>query len=125
MTIFKSLISASILAVLFVSCGDGDSKEKVIADSKSMMSEMTVILKTITDKASAEAAKPKLVELINKGKDLEVRIQTLNLDKKAINAEIGQDQETIQLMKGFVEELSRIKQIEDAYKVLESTMVKF
>ena len=57
----KLTIAALMLSLMpLVGCGPSDPHEKAIVEMMECMEEMTEILAGVTDKASAEAAKPKL-----------------------------------------------------------------
>ena len=121
MTVFKSIITACLMAMLFASCA-GDSKEKIMADSKSMIKEMTEIFKSIKDKSTAEAAKPKLEALAKKGKEMEVRLKALNLDKKSMDEETKKDPEMKKLTGELMEAMGVLLANEEVQSVLQETM---
>ncbi len=59
----KSLLALSCLVGLScIGCGS-DSGDAVMQDTFSTMKDMTAVLKTVTDEASAKAAVPKLKSL--------------------------------------------------------------
>jgi len=112
-------MAACLMALLFTSCG-GDSKEKVLADSKDMMKEMIEIFNSITDKASAEAAKPKLEALKKKGEEMKKRLEALNLDKKALDEEAKNDPEMQKLAKDFGAAMMKVAMNKEAQEVLKT-----
>jgi len=61
----KKLTMVALLVSLtpLVGCGPSDPHERVTEDLMDGMEEITGVLATVTDKASAEAAKPKLEAL--------------------------------------------------------------
>ena len=132
MTIFKSILVASVMTVFFVSCAEevskdkkpavdkkviSDSKEKVLADAKQIMKDMTAVFKKIQDVESAKSATPKLVELTKMNLNLDQRLIALNLDKAAIGKETKGDEELVKIKKEFEQELKRKDAMDDVRKV--------
>ena len=123
MTVFKSVMAACLMAVLFASCG-GDSKEKLLSDSKSMMKEMLEIVKSMKDEASVKSAEPKFAALVKKGKDMDARIKALNLDKKALDEEAKKDGEFQELKKELETALKEVSKVKGAAELFMKSMTE-
>ncbi|MCM8541202.1 MAG: hypothetical protein NE328_13080 [Lentisphaeraceae bacterium] len=123
MTIFKSIIAACVMAVLFVSCG-ADSKEKIIADAEVGMEEMVNLLEGIKDKATAEAAKPKLEALAERMNKLKDRADALKIPKADLDKEMQASEKIKGLMGKLMGSMMRIGMNKEISGVLEDTMKK-
>jgi len=73
---FVSTAAFCLLASALVSCGK-DSHESLAKEGFDLTDEMVKTLEGVTDRASAEAAKPKLEKLVAKHKDLQKRMEAL------------------------------------------------
>ena len=124
MTVFKSLISACLMAVLFASCG-ADSKEKVTEDALSAMEEMVTILEGVKDKATAETAKPKLEALAKKVEGLKDRQKALNISDDDMKKEMEKHKERMgKLMGKMMATMMKIGTNKEINEVLGETMSK-
>ncbi len=85
--------AAAFASLLFLStttsCG-GDTHESLGDETVALMKEALTILEGITDKASAEAAKPRLEALGAKGDDLEKRMSALGTPDAATQERMRQ-----------------------------------
>jgi len=80
----KLTIAALMLSLLpLAGCGTSDPYEQVTEDSLACMEEMVDVLATVKDKASAEAAKPKLEAVGERMKEIEKRMEELGKPDKA------------------------------------------
>ncbi len=68
--------------------GCSDSREKVTEDGLDLMEEMVGVLEGVTDKESAEEAKPKLEELNKEGEELKARAEKLGDPSKEEEKEL-------------------------------------
>jgi FKBP-type peptidyl-prolyl cis-trans isomerase len=75
------LCGVALTLVVFVHAADEDTADKVMKDQIALVGEMCDILETITDKTSAEKAKPKLEDLAKKSKEIEKRAKKLKLEE--------------------------------------------
>jgi hypothetical protein len=91
MQTIKITLMACLTALFLASCG-ADSKEKVMDDAFSGMEEMVTILEGVSDKASAEKAKPKLEALATKMKKIDGRLEALGLKKEDLQKEMESDE---------------------------------
>jgi hypothetical protein len=118
-------IAAMLLSLtLMIGCGPSDPHERVIEDAIDCWEKTIEILVTVTDKASAEAAKPKL-------EAIEKRIRTLakqedevgKPDEAKRKALAGKYEERVQgvLMK-TVKEMTRVRRIPGCSAVLDRVM---
>ena len=124
MTLFKTIITACFAAFLFASCG-ADTKEKIAQDSFSAMEEMVSILETISDKASAEAAKPKLEALVSKVDGLKARAKALNISDDEMKKEMEKNKEKMgELMGKMMGTMMKIGMNKEVQEVLGDTMNK-
>jgi len=80
---------ALICSTAAICAGCGDSGDRVVQDSFSSMKDMTNVLKTVKDEASAKAATPQLKAIANRMKDIGKRAEALKLTKEQQEA-LGQ-----------------------------------
>ena len=74
----KTMMWVLILAVsLLTGCGGGDSAERVFADMSANLREMSAILESVTDEASAKAAVPRIEALRAKMRDCAKRARAV------------------------------------------------
>ena len=123
MTVLKSIIAACLMAVLFASCG-ADSKEKIIADAETGMEEMVNLLEGIKDKATAEAAKPKLEALAERMNKLKSRADALQIPEEDMKKAMEGSEKIKGLMGKLMGSMMRIGMNKEISGVLEDTMKK-
>ena len=70
-------VSLALAAFALTSCGGKDDHESLARQSITLMSETVDVLDGVTDKASAEAAKPKLEAIVVKIEDIKKRMTAL------------------------------------------------
>jgi len=74
----KTMMCMLMLAVsLLTGCGGGDSAERVFADMSANMREMSTILESVTDEASAKAAVPRIEAVRAKMRDCAKRARSV------------------------------------------------
>lgn len=84
-----SLVSTALFALVLVAgCDSAPTHDSVMEESVSSMEEMVAIMKTIKDKPSAEAAKPKLEALGDRMKELKAEADKLGKPSKEKEAEL-------------------------------------
>ena len=101
---YLKLLAIVLTAFLIVSCAD--SKDKVADDAVSNLEELADVIVTIKDKASAEAAKPKIESIAKEFEAIEERIKKLGLDTKKFKEDYKNDEAL----------KARVKAIEDKFK---------
>ena len=80
----KTMMLMLVLAISLVSgCGGGDTAEKVFADMATNLREMSSILTSVTDEASAKAAVPKIEAVRMKMRDCAKRAKTVSMPDAA------------------------------------------
>lgn len=105
-------ISMAVCALLFVvGCGGKTNPESIAAETMATLKETSELLKTCTDEASAEAAKPKLMALSQKLKSLKKQSEDLGPPSKeqaeAIQKKYGA--ETVEAFFDVVTEKERVE----------------
>ncbi len=106
------------LLLLAAACGGGlDSHEGALEAQIEVMNDMADTLKTIKDKKSAEAAKPKLLALKKRGDEIEKAMQKLKgePDPKAIEK---MQADFAKAMKNFVEAMQGLPADPEVQKVM-------
>ena len=103
----RTLVLALVIlapCILF-GCGGsgGDTMESLSEETVDLMGEFADILEGVTDKETAEAAKPKLMELGEKMQELQRRIE-------AIRVPTEEDTAAMMALPGAMEARSRITQ---------------
>ena len=71
-----------VMALGLAGCGGGNSPDALNKEAISMMNEVAGVLESVKDKASGEAAIPKLQGLAKRGEDLKKRMDGLKLSKE-------------------------------------------
>jgi len=82
----KTMLLMLVFAVSFVtgcSRGDGDSAEHVFADMSANLREMSAILASVTDEASARAAVPRIGAVREKMRDCARRARAVSMPDPA------------------------------------------
>jgi hypothetical protein len=67
---------------LALCAGCGDSADSVMQDGLACMKEMTTVIHSVTDEATAQAAAPKLKALVARIQEIAKRQKALNLSKE-------------------------------------------
>jgi len=124
MSLVKNVITVLFTVLILGSCGS-DSKEKIAEESFIVMEEVSKLLEGVNDKATAEAAKPKLEELVGKMNSLKDRASALNLSDDEMKAELEKDKEKMEnLMKKLMGSMMKISMNQEVAAVLGNTMSK-
>jgi outer membrane murein-binding lipoprotein Lpp len=127
-TLGKTIGTGSLLAVALLLSGCGDSHDDVMKDSVAKMNEMTDVMKSVTDKASAHAAAPKLKQISTDMKSLKAREDKLgkpsDAEKKQLEEKYKKDLETA--MGNFMKETFRVAMLgPDVQAELQDSMKSF
>ena len=102
----------------------GDSRDKVIKDQLALMTAMTGLLEGVTDKESAEKAKPEFTKLNGKGQALKARADKLGEpspeEEDALKAKYGPQMEEVG--KKMMTQMMRLMAKPEAMAVLKDSM---
>ena len=122
----KVLVAALFAVFVLASCGP-DSKEKVAQDAISLMGKMATILEGVSDKSSAETAKPKLEALAKTKESIMARLKTLGLKEEDLKKELKDEKYKAQveaIMKKMMASMMKTMMNKEVQEVLEDTMKK-
>ncbi len=106
-------------AFLCYGCG-GDSHESLNDETCDIFTEMTEIMATITDEASAKEAAPKIEALAVEFKDIVQREKSLGDPPDDVKREL--EKKMSAAMQDFFKEMMRVGQVEGAMKQIEKAM---
>lgn len=106
-------------ALLCFGCG-GDTPESVADDSIDLFTEMTDIMTTITDEATAKEAAPKIEALAAEFKVLMEKGEALGEPSEDVKKKL--EEKMSAAMDKFLKEMMRVFQIEGAKEQLEKAM---
>ena len=112
------IIMGFIASLMLTSCGN--KAESLMEKGVSKMEEVASILKTVTDKKSAEAAKPKLAAIAKEMESFQKEVEALKLTKEEEKALEDKYKDRMgQAMKDLMSESMRIAQNPELLPVLQ------
>lgn len=122
----KRLTIAALLLSLtpVTGCGPSDPHERVIEGRIDCMEEATEILATVTDKASAEAAKPKLDAIDKRTRALVKQEDEVGKPDEAKGKALKEkyEERLKEIMKKMDREMDRVRRTPECYAVLGRVM---
>jgi hypothetical protein len=123
----RRLISILACGCVLALAGCSDSHEKVMSDTVDVLSETNATLEGVTDKASAEAAKPKLEALSERMQALEARGEKLGEPSAAETEALGKKYLPQMMKEGFqlMAAMQRINSNPELREVLGSSVEGF
>lgn len=94
----KTMMLMLVMALSFVSgcSGDGDTAERVFGDMAANMKEMSAILTSVTDEASAKAAVPKIDAVRTKMRDCARRARAVPRPDAATEQRLNEAAQAVQ-----------------------------
>lgn len=121
---FKSVIAFFFMALVFTSCSP-DTKEKVAEDAFSAMEEVMTVLEGVKDKATAEAASPKLKKLVDKVEGIKARQKALSITDEDFKKEMEKQKDRMgKLMGKMLPTLMKISADKEVEAIIGESMKK-
>lgn len=118
-----ALAVALLLAWTLPAVAAEESPDAVIKDLVKTMKDATTVLKTIKDQKTAEAAKPKLLEVGKKFQDVRSRLKKLNLsDEQKKELQNKHKDEVMAAQKDLGQEVMRVYKIDGGKEAVATLM---